>query len=607
MTALGLMQASETSAAAGDSDHGGTLMYLAPELLAGHAQTVQGDVYSLGVLLFQLVAGDLRRRLATGWQREVSDPLLIEDIEAATQAAPSRRTHSVGNLVDTLERLDERRQERALQAANATLAQAAAMAAERRRARRPWLLLGVAVLVLSAIVSASMAVRAELARKAALQARAQAVAVGEFLQQDVMEAPDVLTSGKVKPLPWMTLMRQASRDAEERFRGQPMAEATVRRRIAETYLRRAAVAEAIRELNKARKLLEAAGADNTTEGLLVRFVQARAVLQAEEGPRAQALLDEAMAVISAAERDAATDLGAAATRSRLDFMLDAGRAREAIPLALRLVAQVDAIRSSASPHRLDARRLLAEACMLADMLPEAAQVFEQLAKAPFYAPGMANDLAARRVFLDADKLAQNGQHTESLALLRKAREMIGTPAVANRFQLAWFEQLEGGVALAQGRVADARKAFETSQALFVECLGNDHVYVVESRQGLAMAALAGGRAAEAAALFDEVDQWHLQHVSELGHTAARFGLVSALIDLGRASEAMAILDAIPMAQLARQDPAAGLDARVAAERARALLALGRVGEGRPMLRQAVLDMKQAKVPAWWAARYDKLL
>src|SRR5207302_1257805 len=47
-----------------DSSRTGTRMYAPPESLLGKPYTIQGDVYSLGVLLYQMVIGDLSRPLA---------------------------------------------------------------------------------------------------------------------------------------------------------------------------------------------------------------------------------------------------------------------------------------------------------------------------------------------------------------------------------------------------------------------------------------------------------------------------------------------------------------------------------------------------------------
>ena len=100
----GTMHAGETS---------GTLTYLAPEVLAGQPSTVQTDIYALGVILYQLVVGDLHRPLAPGWERDVADELLREDIAAAADIDPSRRLGDAGELARRLRSLDERAATRA--------------------------------------------------------------------------------------------------------------------------------------------------------------------------------------------------------------------------------------------------------------------------------------------------------------------------------------------------------------------------------------------------------------------------------------------------------------------------------------------------------------
>ena len=38
---------------------------------------MQGDIYGLGVLLYQLIAADGSRPVAHGWERDVADPLVL--------------------------------------------------------------------------------------------------------------------------------------------------------------------------------------------------------------------------------------------------------------------------------------------------------------------------------------------------------------------------------------------------------------------------------------------------------------------------------------------------------------------------------------------------
>lgn len=77
-----------------------------------------------------------------------------------------------------------------------------------------------------------------------------------------------------------------------------------------------------------------------------------------------------------------------------------------------------------------------------------------------------------------------------------------------------------------------------------------------------------------------------------------------MIEMGQAAEALALLEAIPMKILVQMDLEPGLPACLSGERARGLMALRRATE---MLRQAVMDMKAAKVPGWKVERYERLL
>lgn len=105
----------------------GTRLYMAPELLAGKPPSIASDVHALGVLLYQVIVGDLDRPLGQGWQRDVSDALLVEDIAACVAGDPKERLASCDLLATRLRSLEARRAERAAEAQRA--------AAEMRRAR----------------------------------------------------------------------------------------------------------------------------------------------------------------------------------------------------------------------------------------------------------------------------------------------------------------------------------------------------------------------------------------------------------------------------------------------------------------------------------------
>jgi serine/threonine protein kinase/tetratricopeptide (TPR) repeat protein len=69
----------------------GEQLYLAPECVAGQAVTPASDVYALGVLLLQMVVGDLQRAPGADWERDVDSKPLRDLIAACTDAQAERR------------------------------------------------------------------------------------------------------------------------------------------------------------------------------------------------------------------------------------------------------------------------------------------------------------------------------------------------------------------------------------------------------------------------------------------------------------------------------------------------------------------------------------
>ncbi|MDB5321929.1 MAG: hypothetical protein JWN40_3560 [Phycisphaerales bacterium] len=131
-----------------DSSRTGTRMYQPPEALLDQPHTVQGDVYALGVLLYQMTIADLARPLGVGWDREVTDELLREDIAACVDVDPANRLPAVTELAERLQNQDARHQQRLTR-----LKQEIAVRLARRR-RTQVRLLGTALIIIAAIAMA---------------------------------------------------------------------------------------------------------------------------------------------------------------------------------------------------------------------------------------------------------------------------------------------------------------------------------------------------------------------------------------------------------------------------------------------------------------------
>ena len=151
ITNLGLTQTGDLHSASLT----GTLMYLAPEVLAGNRPTAAADVYALGVMLYQAVIGDFRKPVSPGWEAGIEDPLLREDIAEAACGDPARRLASAAEFAGRLVALDRRRAERGQFEQKRKREQIAERRRVESRIRRPWIVVACVVLSISLALSLS--------------------------------------------------------------------------------------------------------------------------------------------------------------------------------------------------------------------------------------------------------------------------------------------------------------------------------------------------------------------------------------------------------------------------------------------------------------------
>jgi serine/threonine protein kinase len=171
ITNLGLTQ----TGAARDSSLAGSLMYLAPELFSGATPSASADIYALGVMLYQLAVGNFHKPLSPGWEIDVQDPVLRQDIALAASGDPSRRLDRAADVANRIETLDRRREQHAhLEQTQAHDAIAQRKQAE-ARVRRPWMLVAAVASAVAAAVTFNV-----YSRPATSSPRSNAVAVLPF-------------------------------------------------------------------------------------------------------------------------------------------------------------------------------------------------------------------------------------------------------------------------------------------------------------------------------------------------------------------------------------------------------------------------------------------
>lgn len=233
----------------------GTPLYMAPEVLAGQSPTIKSDVYALGITLYQLIIGDFRHPLSAGWENDIADPLLRQDIADAANGDPEKRLDSAAELAERIRNLNERRQKAALEAAVKDRIVVAERRAALARARRPWIAAAMVVLIAGMAVSLFYAHRSHLEAQKALAASSKASALNKFLLQDLVGASDPFKSGD-KELTLRQALSKAESKISARFAKQPEVEADVRIMLGQAYGSRGEWALATQQYDKAIQVIE---------------------------------------------------------------------------------------------------------------------------------------------------------------------------------------------------------------------------------------------------------------------------------------------------------------------------------------------------------------
>jgi DNA-binding winged helix-turn-helix (wHTH) protein len=148
---LGITRLGFTATIVAQETTSGTPLYLPPEAQAGQPQTAQGDIYALGVMLYQAVVGNWDKPLAAGWEREVPDDLLRADIAAAVDGDPDRRLANAGELARRLRQLGTRRMRLEADKSAAVRLIELQKKVERTQWRRRWMTGTAAVLALGLV------------------------------------------------------------------------------------------------------------------------------------------------------------------------------------------------------------------------------------------------------------------------------------------------------------------------------------------------------------------------------------------------------------------------------------------------------------------------
>ena len=217
---LGITRLGFTKTVSSIDSSSATPLYLAPEILAGQPFTVKSDIYALGIILYQFIAGDFHKVMSAGWERDIEDELLREDIALMAEGDPAERMGDADGLARRLRALDERRRQLAAEREAKLKAERTRRLLDRAKARRFGLVIALVVLLIGTAVSTTLYIRERDAQKLTVLAATQSKAVKDFLGQDVF-APVSSGAEPVREMTVTKLLTRAGDEIDKRFGSQP--------------------------------------------------------------------------------------------------------------------------------------------------------------------------------------------------------------------------------------------------------------------------------------------------------------------------------------------------------------------------------------------------
>ena len=581
---------------AGGDSSSGTPLYLAPELIAGQPPTIQSDVYALGLMLYQLVVGDLRRPMASGWEADVADVLLCEDIAAATDGNPARRLAGVTELIERLNTHDARRRAGELMRDAKRRAETAERALERARARRPLLQTTLAMLIAGLAVSLWFYGQAlQSGRQLARQYRI-AHALNDFMAQDLIGAANPSTSGR-SGVSVIEAAKSALPRIDRVFADVPDIRASLHQAMQEALAGLADYDSAVAEGRKAVEAhIKAVPVDRL--GLSESRIRlAYGLSRLGRYPEASATLDAVaadVAMLAAAYPQTQIRYWEALSQIKLDQLDVKGSAaldRKAWALIQQQPAAATAFSERIEFNLADSLQMSGETAeseaLLHDLIARQAQSWgPKHWKTQFTTVVLANNLMLQKRF------------DEAAALLPGAVEAIAAALGATDRRTLMAESVLGYIDLEQQKFAQALPIFTQVHDGFAHQYGENNQGTISYLVNLPYATQYNGDARGAEPLYRRAMSSALAILQDGNPQVQmlRYRLADCLLDLKRPDEAGALLKDLDVDSLKASAQLPAWDALLAYQAGRAALQRGDAVAAVPLLQTAVSRLGAAMAP-----------
>jgi eukaryotic-like serine/threonine-protein kinase len=577
----------------------GTLIYIAPEVVSGSPPTTQSDVFALGLMLYQIAIADFRRPLAPGWEQDVNDSLLREDIAAAMESNPSRRIPTGAELADRLRNRQARNLERQLRQANEQRAQLAEQRLAHVRMRRPWVTMAFLSLLVGLLVTLWQSHRERLAHEFA-------DSVIDFNER-VLAAINPINAGPTANEFSRSRLAQLTQQRDRYFSNSPESKASIDLSLSSVYFGIGDYSKAAELQRESLNLFAKTRGSGDVKTLTSGYALVRTL-----GIERQH--DLARSILETMDRAAGNRLQKPSDLSLLAKWTRSGQAiLEMLPAeALVDAEQADFIRRQIAADDevwfVRTTSDLAWCYVRTQRSLQAARLLQQL-MAPIYTPERLGIFDWARAHFEYGLALRNLRSEDSIRVMEDTLQHIEHALGEDHFLTAIAWEHVAAAYWNEGRWQPATEAIQRSYSIIQRTAGEHSQATLAVRGDVAALQYLSGRVNEALPVLQQTYAELLKSHGKDDPTAQKKGfyLASALLDAGKTEQAAAIASTLIAERLSAEDAGNDWVDRVAGLKGQILLAQGHREEARELLRDALSHLVKSQGPAWIASPLRKAL